>query len=70
MKAIVVIKDSKTEIVLTPENGFEIEVIERIIKDKYEIVESKATTDVAYQEHSNHRITIEISREKACETNH
>lgn len=69
MKASVVIKDGKTEIVLTPENGFEKDVIERVIDDKFEIVEVKAFTDYSYREHSNHKIIMEISREKACETN-
>ncbi len=62
MKASVLIKNGRTEIILLPENNFEIEVIERVINDKYEITKTEVDSDYSYQEHSDHKITIEINR--------
>ncbi len=60
MKARVVIENGKTEIVLTPENEFELDVIEKTIDSKYEVKKTDVTADWSYHEHKNHRIIISI----------
>ena len=64
MKASVVIKNGTTEIVLTPENDFELDVIEKTIDKKYTVKKTTVDSDYSYHSHSNHRIVIEIEQHK------
>lgn len=64
MKAKVVIEQGRTSIVLTPENDFEIDVIEKVIDKKYQIKKTDVSSDYTYQIHSKHQITIEIEINK------
>lgn len=62
MKASVLIKNGKTEIVLTPENEFEIDVIERTIDGNYNVKSTKVESDYNYHSRKNHKIIIEIEK--------
>jgi len=64
METSVTIKNGITEIVLTPENTFELDVIEKIIYKKYHLKESKAVSDYDWQCHKNHRIELVIEKNK------
>lgn len=61
MKAKVIIENGETQIVLTPENDFEIDVIEKIYdkKEKYNVLTS-FNANVSYGTYSNHNIEMNI----------
>lgn len=61
MKAKVIIENGEIQIVLTPENDFEIDVIEKIYdkKEKYNVLTS-FNANVSYGTYSKHNIEINI----------
>ena len=61
MKAKVIIENSETEIILTPENNFETDIIEKLYDKKgaFNLLVS-ADCDVSYSTYSKHKITISI----------
>ena len=65
MKAKVIIQNGKTEIILSPENDFEIDLIEKIYdkKEKYNALTSFNAT-YNYGSYSKHNILIDINEIK------
>ena len=65
MKAKVIIENGETKIILTPENDFEIDVIEKIYdkKEKYSVLTS-FNANVSYSTYSKHNIALEIKEIK------
>ena len=61
MKTEIVIKQGKAKVVLTPENEFEMDLIEKIVDSKigYE-KQTTVLTDNSYYQHRNHRIEISL----------
>jgi len=61
MKAKVIIENGETSIVLTPENEFEIDVIEKVHckTEKYNI-HTKVDADYSYGSYSKHKICMSI----------
>tara|TARA_R110000823_G_scaffold27936_1_gene81298 strand:+ start:126 stop:338 length:213 start_codon:yes stop_codon:yes gene_type:complete len=61
MKTKIVIQDGKSKIVLTCENEFEKDLIEKIKDSRigYE-TNTHVLTDYRYSAHSNHRIEIDL----------
>ena len=61
MKAKVVIEQGKTKIVLTPENEFETDIIEKIVDSKVGYsTETTVDTNYSYHTHTNHRMEINL----------
>lgn len=65
MKTKVVIENGETTIVLTPENDFENDVIEKIKKkpEKFSI-HTSINVDYSYSRYSNHNIKLSIKEER------
>jgi len=65
MKAKVIIENGKTQIVLSPENEFEIDLIEKIYdkKEKYNSLTS-FNASYNYGTYSKHNISIDINEIK------
>lgn len=59
MKAKVIIENGETQIILTPENEFEIDLIEKIYdkKEKYNVLTS-FNTSVSYGTYSKHNVSM------------
>lgn len=67
MKTKVIIENGGTTIVLSPENDFEIDVIEKIVKDKRKYnINNEIDADYNYSSgnYSNHRIELSIKEIK------
>ena len=62
MKTKVIIENGKTEIVLTPENDFELDVIEKTVDKKYVVKDISVHADYSYNEYKNHKIVIQIEK--------
>lgn len=62
MKAKVIIENGCTEIILTPENEFEEDVLEKVYENKYEITNTKIYVLAYYGIYSKHKITININK--------
>ena len=60
MKTKVIIENEHTKILLTPENEFEKEVLERVLNEGYKIIESKVTSNYQWSKHENHKLEIKI----------
>ena len=65
MKAKVIIENGETTIVLTPQNEFEIDLIEKV-KDKKEkhIIQTHFSADYNYGTYENYRIELSIKEER------
>jgi hypothetical protein len=65
MKATVIIENGETTIVLTPENEFEIDVIEKVHckKEKHNI-HTQFEAQYNYATYSKHRIELSIREER------
>ena len=61
MKAKVIIENGETTIILTPENEFETDIIEKMYdkKEKHTII-TEACAHVSYSVYSKHRIELSI----------
>jgi len=65
MKTKVVIENAETTIVLTPENEFEIDVIEKIIRNKQKFdINTVVDAQYNYGSYSKHKIDINIKESK------
>ena len=62
MKAKVVIENGSTEIILKPDNEFEINLLEQVIDNKYKVTDTNVNSNYSYGTHSNHNITITINK--------
>jgi hypothetical protein len=61
MKAKVIIENGETEVILTPENDFEKDIIENIADRKKDFnIHTTAETNYSYSQHSNHKIVMNI----------
>lgn len=61
MKAKVIIENGETDVVLTPENDFEKDIIEKMVDRKKDFnLHTSAETKYSYSQHSGHTITINI----------
>lgn len=65
MKAKVIIENGETTIVLTPENNFEVDVIEKVYckKEKHNI-HTRFEAQYSYGSYSKHRIELSIKEER------
>lgn len=65
MKAKVIIENGQTTIVLTPQNEFEIDLIEKV-KDKKEkhTIHTHFSADYNYGTYKNHHIELSIKEER------
>jgi hypothetical protein len=62
MKAIVILEDNTTKIVLKPENEFERDIVEKLDKiDNKKKVEFDSYVKTFYGQTSEHKITITIT---------
>lgn len=61
MKTKVVIENGEIEIVLTPENDFEKDIVEKMVDRKKDFsIHTTADTKYQYSSHSNHKIVMNI----------
>ena len=61
MKTKVIIENGEIEVVLTPENEFEKDIIEKLVdRTKDFSIHTKAYTDWQFSQHNNHKITMNI----------
>lgn len=64
MKAKVIIENGETTILLTPENGFEIDIIEKISCDKKKyIINSDFSVKFQFGTYSHHQIRLSITED-------
>lgn len=65
MKAKVIIENGETTIVLTPQNEFEIDLIEKV-KNKKEkhTIHTRFSADYNFGTYKNHRIELSIKEER------
>ena len=61
MKAQVIIENGETTIVLTPENMFDKDVLEKVYskKEQFKLI-TQAEADYSYGSYQNHKFTISI----------
>jgi len=61
MKTKVIIENGEIDIILTPENDFEKDIIEKMVDRKKDYsIHTTANTDYLYSNHSKHKITMNI----------
>lgn len=65
MKTKVIIENGLTKIVMTPENDFETDVLDKVYRKKqnYEI-ETSVTAEYYYNEYKNHTLTATLKEIK------
>ena len=70
MKAKVIIEQGRTKVILTPENDFETDIIEKVADAKVNYnVETTVSTDFLYHSHTKHKIELNLIKRKENECN-